>query len=173
MGKRIVIVVLLIVMVVAALYSILGGGGDIKFEVVTLQDLYIKGHAFKGNYNSPKAEELFFAAKNQAEINPNASLTIVSYPSKDKGKTIHQFIGASSVKDSVASLEGELLHIPSQQVIQATISAHNLVMPTPNAVREQAQAFASANGYELDSISIEHYKSDRELQVTFLVYNKP
>ena len=151
-------------------YYKLGGNQPLDFKLASHPEFYVAGEYFKGRYNDPKAENLFFEAKARAEKYENATLTIINYPSLENGKIIRQFIGAGMPQKPDTIIENiEVRKVPRQQMIFTTIKSHNFVMPTPESVREEALNFAKEKGYTLDSITYEIYASERELTVSFPV----
>jgi hypothetical protein len=147
--------------VVTFIYFQLGGGKSLKFEIIT-KDVTIYGQPFKGKYNDPKIGTLFADAKNQVISHPDESLVIVNYISTHPD-SVKQFIGFVSDK------KYNLPNIEMKEVTFVTteIKAHNLVMPKPEEVRNNAAKFANNNRLQLDSFSIELYHEERNLEIIF------
>ena len=57
------------------------------------------------------------------------------------------------------------LYLPARKYINTTLNIHNLVMPKPEEIYEMATAFGKQQGMETDTLSIDMYKSERELVV--------
>ena len=171
MIKRVLIGLVVLLSIIAFIfYYKLGGNQPLEFRMASHPEFYIVGGYFKGRYNDPKAEKLFFDAKARAERSTDATLMIINYPSEEKGKVIKQFIGAAMPqKPDTLTEQVEVRQVPSQQIIFTTINSHNVVMPTPEEVRGKAVEFARGKGVEIDSATWETYISERELKVIFPV----
>lgn len=162
MIKKVVIPLIIIGIVGVWVYQYLGGFDKVSFSKTTIS-LNFYGSEYQGLYNSPKTERLFMAARDAALDNPHADLAIISYPAaKD---SLYQIIGVVS---------GEQVELPEMgyveelngNYLEATITAHNLVMPKPNEVMDKAKAFATANNLKIDpKRSIDIYQGERSLRV--------
>lgn len=170
MLKRVLIGLGVLVAIVAIIfYYTLGGGEQLEFTLTSYPEFYVTGRYFEGKYHAPEAKKQFFAAKERAESQPGATLTIINYR-MDSPKEVRQFIGTGSTEKPTHVPDSlEVRTFPAHHVIHTTINAHNLVMPTPEEVREKAAEFARSKGYQLDTLSYESYISDRELRVNFPV----
>ncbi|UII33833.1 hypothetical protein LVD17_08395 [Fulvivirga ulvae] len=173
MLKRALIGLMVLISIVAFIfYYKLGGNQPLEFRMVSHPEFYVTGEYFKGRYNDPAAERLFFDAKARAGRSSQATLVIINYPSEEKGKVIKQFIGAGMPhKPDTLFEKVEVKRVPRQQIIYTTIRSHNFVMPTPEDVKAGALEFAKEKGVTLDSLTWETYISERELKVCFPLKN--
>lgn len=160
----------LLVIVAVIFYYKMGGSQDLKFKKAILPAFYVVGNYFEGRYNDPEIKKLFFNAKERAEQEASAALTVINYGTNEDGTLVRQFIGSGSLqKPEHIPDHLELRSLPRHEAIFTEIVAHNVVMPTPEEVLEEAKLFAWEKDYKLDTLSYETYISDRELKVTFLL----
>ena len=161
------VIIIFVILVVSLSYLWLGGGQNLEYKVERLSEFYIVGKEYSGSYNSSKLEELFFSMKTEA-LKKSSSLVVVNYESDtlDNGK-IHQFIGYKSEDVPHEENALQLLKIEAGEYVATEIESHNFVMPKPEDVREGASEHVAAQGVILDSVSIEIYRGERELQILF------
>ena len=169
MKRNIAIIVFLVLTAIGYyLYRQLGGNPPLEFTTTT-QSFTVYGEDFSGSYNSSLVENIFLRAK-ELSSSTNSYLTVVNYGSDEEAKLIEQFIGIWKPDEKNSTIpEGYTVkNFESTTLILTSINTHNSVMPKPEEVREQAIKFGSENGLLLTNITIEVYKSDRELNVYFL-----
>jgi hypothetical protein len=159
---QIVAALILSTLIIGFIYYQLGGTEPIDFQITPKDKLTIYGAPFKGKYDDPKIEALFVEAREHVVSHPNSSLAIINYFLQDKD-SVNQFIGYVSEED---------FDLPSVQMKEVTfvkteILAHNMVMPRPDVVQEEALSFANLNGLKLDDFSIEIYHDERSLEILF------
>jgi hypothetical protein len=156
------VAVLLSTIIVIAVYFGLGGAKPLVFEKETRPLLKVYGKPFQGKYNDPTIETLFIEARETALNNSDATLAIINYSTPDKD-SVKQFIGFVSNK------EYDQMFVEMKEVtfVKTNISSHNLVMPHPDKVLEEATAFANENGLKLDDFSVEVYHKESDLEVLF------
>lgn len=156
------VAILLSTIIVIAVYFGLGGAEPLVFEKETRPMLKVYGKPFQGKYDDPAIEALFVEARETALINGDATLAIINYNVADED-SVKQFIGF------ISDREYDKLFVEMKEVtfVKTKINAHNLVMPTPDQVLEEATAFANENGLKLDELSIEVYHQESDLEVLF------
>lgn len=170
MIKRVLVALGILVAIIAIIfYYTLGGSQALEFSHATHPAFYIQGHYFEGKYNDPVLEGYFFEAREMAEADASGFLTIINYGMNAERPVIRQFIGSASLQKPAARGGTEIRKFPRHQVIFTKITAHNLVMPSPDEVLEAAREFVEEKGLVLDTISYDTYISERELKVSFVV----
>lgn len=156
------VAILLSTIIVIAVYFILGGAEPLVFEKETKTRLKVYGKPFQGKYDDPSIESLFTEAREFAVANEDATLAIINYNTSDPD-SVKQFIGFISDND----YDKMFVEMKEVTFVKTKINAHNLVMPRPDKVLEEATAFANQNGLKLDELSIEVYHQERDLEVLF------
>jgi hypothetical protein len=159
---QIIAALILSTLIVGLIYYQLGGTTSLDFEMTTKDKLTIYGAPFQGKYDDPKIELLFIKAREHVVAHSNSSLAIVNYFLQDKD-SVNQFIGFVSEENF------DLPNIQMKEVsfVKTEILAHNMVMPRPDVVQEEALSFANLNGLKLDDFSIEIYHDERSLEILF------
>jgi hypothetical protein len=170
MTKKILIFGLpLVLLVLLLIYYQLGGFNKVRITIHEPQDIYIIGKEYSGRYQSKEAKDLYYKVKeliNDREL--KGYITIVNYPTKNNSK-VKYFIGVlSQAQDTIDGWE-QLEIRNYSKIIRLNFNKHNLVMPKPFKVREMAEDFAISKGYELKGLTIEKYKTERELEIDYLV----
>ncbi|MEQ9166604.1 MAG: hypothetical protein RLO12_10130 [Fulvivirga sp.] len=156
------VAILLSTIIVIAVYYGLGGAEPLVFDKETRPMLKVYGKPFEGEYTDPTIEKLFTEAREFALANEDATLAIINYNTSDED-SVKQFIGFISDKD----YDKMFVEMKEVTFVKTKINAHNLVMPRPDKVLEEATAFASENGLKLDQLSIEVYHKESDLEVLF------
>lgn len=156
------VAILLSTIIVIAVFYGLGGAKPLVFEKETKALLKVYGKPFHGKYNDPSIEKLFVDARDFALQNDDATLAIINYNTNHED-TVKQFIGFISDKD----YDKMFVEMKEVTFVKTKINAHNLVMPRPDKVLEEATAFAKENGLKLDELSIEVYHQENDLEVLF------
>lgn len=155
-------------------YWQLGGTSEAKIRTTNDTTLVIYADHFSGIYNMHEVERLFDKAKQNSQKHESV-VTIINVGSDERAKYIDQWIGITPLNTTqLEAIEstGYTTQELSRRFVQATIDAHNAVMPRPQDVREQASDFAIANNLILDTLSIEMYYSERNLKVYFPVISR-
>ncbi len=161
-----VVIALFVLMAAYYFYREFGGNVNLEFRLEQ-RSFQILGEPFKGPYDSPRLENIFFRAKELSD-SLGSSLVVVNYGSDEDAETVNQFIGFLKVDNDIIP-EGYTLEIFEPPfTITTTIGEHNAFMPKPETVSAMAADFAAENGKTLGPVSIEIYRSDRELIVYFL-----
>ena len=156
------VAILLSTIIVIAVYFGLGGAEPLVFEKETKTVLKVYGQPFQGKYKDPRIEKLFVEARQFAIDNEDATLAIINYDTTDED-SVKQFIGFISDKD----YSQMFVEMKEVTFVKAKINSHNLVMPRPDKVLEEATDFAEQNGLKLDDLSIEIYYKESDLEVLF------
>lgn len=156
-----------IILSVALGYFWLGGGQNLEFQIVEKSEFYILGYDYTGSYKNPKLEKIFYTAREESKSS-QSDLMVINYDHDTLDEShIHQLIGVVSNKSDDVRDEKKMIKLESGKYIQTVINAHNLVMPKPEDVREQAEKIAVQNRLEISNISIEVYKGERELVIMY------
>ena len=159
---QIIAALILSTLIIGFIYYQLGGTKPLDFEITTKDQLTIYGAPFQGKYDDPQIEQLFIKAREHVVAHANSSLAIVNYFTQDKD-SVKQFIGF------ISNEKNDLPNIEMKEVtfLKTEIVAHNVVMPRPDVVQEEAMSFANLNGLKLDNFSIEIYHDERSLEILF------
>lgn len=166
MVKKIVIAAL-IILVVGTTYLFLGGGEKLEFKVEDKPAFYIAGSDYIGSYKGEELERIFFEARKKSKAT-QSDLVVLNYDNDSLRKgLIHQLIGIEYSNFPADSNSTEIVEMRSGKYIVTTIKAHNLVMPKPESVRNQAVRFAAALGLQPENVSIEIYHDERSLEILF------
>ena len=156
------VAILLATIIIVIVYFSLGGAEPLVFEKETKPLLRVYGQSFQGKYDDPSIEKLFVDAREFALANDDATLAIVNYNTFSED-SVKQFIGFISSKD----YSQKFIELKEVTFVKTKINAHNLVMPTPEQVLEEATSFAKESGLKLDDLSIEIYHQESDLEVLF------
>lgn len=165
---------LIAVLVVAGLitlagYYFLGGFNERELELATVNNYRLVGKEFKGRLGNQRLEEIFFEVQEKAQQGaPAGTMAVVVFREpRDEHDTLHQFVGILLDDPASPAPNGwESYKLEAGQVVRNTIRSHNLVMPKPNAIREELEEFAEKQNVSLQSgITIEKYLGERHLQV--------
>ncbi|MDN4165974.1 hypothetical protein QWY31_10705 [Cytophagales bacterium LB-30] len=165
--KKFLVIALLIFGVGLAIFYALGGFNPIQISETQAPAPFLVGQRFEGRYTDQRLSEHFFAAKAWKDKEAvNGTLAVVFYndPEKAKGQS-YNFTGLATADTSKIPSGYEVIPYPAQRLLQARIEANSLVFPRPKTVQKELQAYAAEHGLRLDTLSIELYRSDRELLV--------
>jgi len=163
------------IVIVAALvfwlYIKLGGLEKVQLQYIQSPTAFLlAGEKYEGGYHSTEVEQIFVRARTLMEEGVlDGPLAVVNYGPDEKAQKIEQFIGVLVSSKQELPEGWSFLELAPENVVQATITAHNLVMPGPDEVREMAEETASREGGALLGYTIEIYKSERELVIVFPV----
>ncbi|MBL3654576.1 hypothetical protein [Fulvivirga sediminis] len=174
MLKKIILGILMVALVGSFIFFKLGGGEELEFQVKSYPHLYISGKEYIAKYNDPKMEDLFFEAKEIAEQRGDCDLTVVNYLTPVMKDSVRQFIGVTSADSTIISglAFNDVRTFHNAMFLKTIITAHNLVMPRPEDVREEAKKYADQQGYKLDNYTIELYKDSRDMEIYFPILTK-
>lgn len=163
MRKYLVIATSIIFIGAISLYYGLGGSNELIFEVVELPAQKVYGESFEGRPRDPKLEALFVDTRGRSQENL-LELVVINTDTPEKDN-ISQFIGTLNGPTSSTL---DIVEIPDGRFVVTKISSHNLVMPSPEDIRDVAVEFASRQSIELiTETSYEFYKGDSVLVVMF------
>ncbi len=168
--KNYVIAVLVVSGIIAlAGYYYLGGFKEREMELVEVGDYRLVGKEYIGRLDNKALEEIFFEVQEHVQEGAPAgtfTMVVLREPENEKD-TLHQFIGILLDNPAAAVPEGwKPFALDAEQAVRATIRSHNLVMPKPNAIREELEEFAREQGVALKpGITIEKYLGERNLQI--------
>ncbi|MEQ8924987.1 MAG: hypothetical protein RLO81_04190 [Fulvivirga sp.] len=165
MVKKLLLIVTLILVITIIIYSFLGGYSKVEFELLT-DDLTIYGSPYQGSVESQELDSIISHFQ-QLSKSSESKFTVVDYFT-DSEDSISQFIGITSA----ANFKIPSIEMKEVTMLKAKITAHPIVMPLPEEVKDAAQKFAAANDYRLDEFSIEIYSESGELIVFFPVKAK-
>lgn len=164
MKKNLLIGLSIFIIASVWLYSYLGGTEELIFETENV-DLHFSGNRYQGAYNDPQLEQFFFEAKEKLSEYPEASLAVLNWE-----------VGEPEQVDQLIGLAGKENYFPpadtsitiSGQFVKASITSHNLVMPQPEEVLEQALEYAQEKNLQIDpQWTLEIYRGERALEVYF------
>ena len=138
------------------IYWQLGGFNKISFSIKERQDIKLLGLSYRG---TPQDEQLgitFQTIEKLIEKYPETTLHTIYY-TEPAGKldTLEAFVGVEysdlfEIKENL-----EIVEISCTQIIEADIQAHKLVMPSPNSVEDELEAFAMDNGLTTQGIYVD------------------
>lgn len=171
MNRKIIIGSIALV-VIAISYILLGGFDKIEVDKVEVNNYVIVGLKYKGRYRSKELRTKFNDVKNKLDSNiVQGQMVVVNYnldkDSLDNGY-IRQFIGIQiepSDSNDTFPKDYKVIEIETTSAIAAKISAHNVVMPSPEKIDRKIAEYARANQLLKMNLSIEKYVSERELIV--------
>lgn len=171
--KKIVIIILGIVVLVSVValgtYSYLGGFKEVEITTQTLSSpVTLAGTWYEGRMKNHKLGELFDQTKQlhkQGQL--KGTLAAVYYDlseAKRKQSLIKAFVGVA-VSDTVTAIPKgySFQTIGAKQVVQAHLTAHFLVSPSPDEVQEKMIEYARKNQLKTESLVIEKYLNDNSI----------
>ena len=164
MGKYAILAVILGITILSYFYLQLGGMSDVQKGIVTIDSYLLVGKSFKGKYNSPQLEKIFYQVKKMG-----GHLVVINYPlqgDSTKRGFVYQVIG-TQVKEGLKNIPIGLHQrtIPTYRAVQARIDVHNLIMPKPKDIEEKLRTYAKKQDFSLENYVIERYLSNRELVI--------
>jgi hypothetical protein len=162
-----------IVLVGLVINSMLGGFKDVDVQLVQVDNYRIYGKSFSGRYDSDELENLIEQVRKMALDGTLAGdLVIVNYMNErqEKRGDVEQFIGVlTSDGKPRTELPGfESRVIITSQAMEAQIDIAKLIMPSPEKVKNKANALADELGLSLMKLTIEQY-ADKKLIIRFPV----
>ena len=151
--KKTLLVAAIIAVASFIVYRMLGGGGEVKFNVVT-KDLTIYGTPYLGKSKDLALKSLFESTR-QLAIEKNSALVVIDYR-YDAEDSVKQFLGVIS-SDSIGPFSVEFKEV---KFLEADLGSNNFVMPLPDEVRSQAGEFARKSELLLEDFSLELYQKE-------------
>ena len=167
--KKAIFIALILILAGFLIYRQLGGFNPIEVNEVSRDGYVIAGKIFEGRYNDGNIRKLFFRVRDWSQSDSvSGDFVIVNFkdPSLDE-KVIRNLVGVLVSDSAGHQLPAGFSyhHLEASRALQALINAHNLVMPRPGKVEKILQKEANSKGLALDSLSVEIYKSERELVI--------
>lgn len=169
-GKKYIITVLLLTAVISlAGYYYLGGFKERELSLVEVGDYHLVGKHYRGTLENEALGSIFFEVQEKVQMGVlDGVLTVVVLKEPvEERDTVEQFIGVlleqpvEEVPDGWAEFT-----VAASQAVRSSIRSHNMVMPKPNIIREELEAFAQEKGLSLQpGISIEKYVAERHLEI--------
>lgn len=169
--KYILFVLLLTAVITLAGYYYFGGFEAREQQLVKVSDYHFAGKPFKGTLKDERLEEIFYEVRQQFDKgSPEGIFTIVVLKEPETQKdTLEQFIGIlvrEPIAENTLPAGWETFTVPAEQAVRNTIRSHNLVMPKPQEIREEIQAFAREQNLSLmEGIVVEKYLGERHLEI--------
>ena len=155
-----------------ALYWYFGGFEKIKVQEVKEGKFYkinLWGKEYHGNMNDTTWKKMFMEIRDDI-IHGKLSdpITIVYFRKPElheKKIRIDAFIGAGKLNGLPAPGDLEEKTITRQGALRVRLTMHPIVMPGPEKVRQEINAYATRNHITLDTLLIEKYFHDNSLDV--------
>jgi predicted transcriptional regulator YdeE len=174
MRKIIVIVASVLLLIGFIAYLALGGLRKPEITTVQVSDYILAGVPFKGMASNEELLKLFEETRTYYEGNSlPGTLAAVYYDiqSSEKGE-VDTYVGVM-VKDSSATLPKKYTYrrIPAAKAVQATITTHYLVAPSPEKIRATLLNYAQERGLALQNLVIEQYLADSHIIIEIPVQN--
>ncbi len=168
--KKIAIgIVVLIMISLGGLYVYLGGLNTIEVSIQNVQGPYrIVGVDFEGRPTDKRVREYFFDMRERiqkGELKGRLSMTYFR-DAETKRNEVKLFLGV--ILDEIPSEipdEFRMMGVEVNEVVEARLEVHNIVMPSPASIEERMIAFAQNAGYSYEPISIEIYSPDNTVRV--------
>lgn len=164
MKKYIIISLVVLAVVLTWFYIFLGGTEKLSFTIEK-NTFIVNGQHVRARYSDSAIEALFFQARDVAEKEASLDLAVINYAAPTD--TVDQVIGVVSRSKIAQTFDNlDRKEQLAGTFIKAVINAHNLVMPKPEEVKEQASNFAKEKGLNIDErYTLEVYKNERDLEV--------
>lgn len=145
------------------LYQSMGGGTTVEYHLSNISAAQVGGSDFEGKMNASRLEELFLEYRNLSNFEDSTFLVVVNYPQQGKD-SVRQFIGVLGYTKASGSYQ-----MRAGRYVEAVLTMHPAVRPSPDKVGEDAATFASDNGYELSGEEIQIYEGEEVLRILFPV----
>ena len=160
MNKKSIFIAMAIVAFTFVIYAYLGGYNKLEFDT-EIRDMSIYGKPYLGPIKSSDLGNLFEENK-QLSLKYNTSLAVVDYGLVGED-SVKQFIGIIT-EDSISEYSIQMNEVT---FLKTLLTANPAVMPSPEAVRDQANDYAKSNNLVLDDFSIEIYQTNGNIEVYF------
>jgi len=154
----------LLLTAILIIYHQLGGFKDPDITFIENEEYKIAGYYYEGDLKDDAWENLFLNTRKKINDGILAGiLTIVWYEEPEGKGNSKAFIGV--IFEGNPSIPGdmEVRHLNMHGVIRATLESHVLVMPEPQKVVRNIQAYAEKNNFELQDILIEKYPEESKI----------
>lgn len=171
--RKILLIVIPLVLVISAfIYWQMGGFEQPEASVIEVEGGYtLVGKEYIGTLKHPALNELLDEVGQRwesGELPGVLTVAVLKEPKTDKD-TVEQFIGVllpAGQTPKQLPPGYEIMQMPARKAIRVTLEAHSSVWPSPDKLRDRAEAFAKEKGYTLQSgILFEKYHGPRKLEV--------
>lgn len=169
-GKKYIIIVLLLTALISlAGYYYLGGFKERELSLVEVENYHFVGKHYIGTLENEALGNIFFEVQDKVQkgaLEGVLTVVVLKEPVEEKD-TVEQFVGVLTEVPVEKVPEGwERYTIGAKQAVRSTIRSHNMVLPKPNVIREELEAFAAEKDLKLQpNISIEKYVGERHLEI--------
>jgi hypothetical protein len=175
MRKIIIIIVFVFLVSGIVAYLALGGLKKPELRTVEVPGYIVAGVAFKGMASNEQLLKLFEQTRTYHQENKLPGTLAALYydnQAREKGE-VDTFVGVT-VKDSAAALPQmySYRYIPATKAVQATISTHYLVAPSPEKIRASLLNYAQEKSLSLQAVVIEQYFGDSRIIIDIPVKQK-
>jgi len=159
----------LILLILIAVYVYLGGLNTIEVSEVAVSHNYkLLGLDYTGRPASKAMRDSFETLRGFiADGKISGTLALVYFnDAKTKKGEYQMFIGIllDEIPEEYPE-EYRLMGVELKRAVQANITVHNVVMPSPNTIESRMEDFARKQGLQLKPLSIELYQPDNTLRV--------
>ena len=165
MKKLGIIVVLGAALLVGGYYFFIkiGGSPEIQISLVDKSPDTLSGKTYTGTPQDPKLGDTFKQIETLQSLNPGSKIHTIYYV-EPAGKldTLKVFVG---IDLPFPPADMESLSFSEEKYILAQIEGSRWVMPSPEKIKEEIQAFAKANQLALSGVFIDKIISGSEVQV--------
>ncbi|MEX2592150.1 MAG: hypothetical protein WD426_05205 [Anditalea sp.] len=148
------------------IYYQLGGFNKVGFSIEYRDDVKLLGLTYRGTPQDEEMAETFREIGNLVQAHSGTNLhTVYSVEPAGKLDTLQVFVGIE-YRAHLNSLDAlEVMNIPCSRVIVADIQAHKLVMPSPNTVKKELEAFAKEKGVATQGIYVDKIMDKGRVEV--------
>ena len=158
-----------------ATYIALGGLRKPEFNIVPVSGYTMAGISFKGMASNEDLLKLFEQTRTDHQEGKLPGILAAMYydiPESEKGQ-VDAFVGVI-IKDSAAVLPDRYTYkyIPAVKAVQAKITTHYLVAPSPQKIRASLLNYAQEKGLLLQNFVIEQYIEDSNIVIEIPVRSK-
>lgn len=158
---------LLVLLALAALaYGVfiqLGGSNPIELQLVSATPPSLAGKTYRGTPQDKALGDTFRSIETLQSLHPGKKIhTIYLVEPAGKLDTMEVFVGLDL---PFAPVELEPKTFAEARYVLATIKGSRWVMPGPDTVKEEIEAFSEENQLKLSGIFIDRIVSDTEVQV--------
>lgn len=167
MKKTVVAVIVVLVLVsLPAIYWQLGGFNPIRISVEERAGIKLLGLTYRGTPQDPGMVGTFQNIEEILHKYPGSSLhTLYNIEPAGKLDTLEVFVGVAFQEEIHTREDLELMEMECSQVIVAEIEAHRLVMPSPEKVKSQIEAFAASRSLSTQEIYVDKIIDERRVEV--------
>mgnify|MGYP005748072285 CR=1 FL=1 len=165
MKKLGVILVLSAAILVGGYYFFIkiGGSPEIQITLVDKSPETLAGKTYTGTPQDPKLGETFKQIETLQSLNPGSKIHTIYYiEPAGKLDTMKVFVGID-LRFPPADMEA--LSFSEEKYILAKIQGSRWVMPSPEKIKEEIQAYAQSNQLALTGVFIDKIISGSEVQV--------